>query len=347
MSQQRSMCATGEGRGVGEPYFFVVGENLVDLIVDEEGGVVAVPGGGPFNVARTAARLGQPTMFFSGISSDTFGRIVRNSLLDDQVRMVMDVPVQRPTSLAIVDLDQGSPEYLFHLENTAAFQLEASVALACMDQVGDDVAALYLGTLGLLIEPLASTGEAMCRAASPSTLVIVDPNCRPNAIRDEAVYRERLARLYRRADVVKVSTEDLNYLFPGVDHAIAAYRIIAQGPSCVIITDGASHVRVVVGDQILRIEVPVIDIVDTIGAGDALVGGFVAWWIGHGLGRFELQHVDQVAAAVSAAVAIAALTCRRHGAQAPHPKELGDYPCWDWLEHRAGEIRFAERVRAF
>ena len=332
---------------MGEPYFFVVGENLVDLIVDEEGGVVAVPGGGPFNVARTAARLNQPTMFFSGISSDSFGRILRNSLLEDQVRMVVDAPVQRPTSLAIVDLDHGSPEYLFHLEDTAAFQLEASVALAWIDQAGDDVAALYLGTLGLLVEPLASTGEAMCRAVSPSTVVIVDPNCRPSAIRDEAAYRERLTRLYRRADVVKVSTEDLDYLFPGVDHAIAAYDILAQGPSCLIMTDGANQVRVVVGNKILRIEVPVIDVVDTVGAGDALVGGFIAWWIGHGLGRLELQHVDQVATAVSAAVAIAAFTCRRHGAQSPHPSELGEYPSWDWLEHRPGEARSAERARAF
>jgi fructokinase len=160
-------------------------------------------------------------------------------------------------------------------------------------------------------------------AADPGTLVLVDPNCRPQVIRDRAAYLARLEQILARADVVKLSTDDLRWLRPGVSVAAGAVELQAAGVSLVIVTDGPRPVRVFGRGFECDVEVPAVDVVDTVGAGDAFGGAFLAWWTERGLGRADLGELGAVREAVGRAVEVASLTCRRAGADPPSRVEAG------------------------
>ena len=308
----------------------VVGENLVDLLVSPGGNVQAVVGGGPLNVARTIGRLGASAHFVSGISNDAFGSLVRRALDDSQVRIMLPQPLAQPTTLAVVQLGPDGPRYDFHLRDTAAFCLEPAAVIAAVAKI-PRLGALYLGTLGLLVEPMASLGETLVTKASRDTLVVLDPNCRPSAVQDPNGYRARVTRLCARADVVKVSTEDLAYLFPDLTETEGSRRILHDGARCVIVTRGAEPVSVLHRDFEFTIEVAPTEVVDTVGAGDALVGGFLAWWTGRDLTRQHLDEGTTVAGAVAGAVEISRLNCQRSGASPPRRSDVAHSAGWDWL----------------
>lgn len=307
----------------------VIGENLVDQFTDEAGVITRVPGGGPFTVARTIARLGQRSVLFSGISTDEFGAEFKRLLGDDGVALATPEAVDLPTPFAYVQTHRDGPTYSFDLDDTAAFHLERQTALKTFHEFGHDVAALYVGTLGVFIEPMASVGEAMVGAAPPTTMVILDPNCRPSSVADRSDYRERLRRLLTRCDVVKVSVEDLGFLAGEATGQEVIAEFFNLGVRWVIISGGPSAVEVVGPDENFLVSVPMVDVVDPVGAGDALVGGFIAWWVGHGLYRTDLADADLVLRAVAAAVAVASLTCTRRGAEPPRIEELTQIDGWN------------------
>jgi fructokinase len=229
-----------------------------------------------------------------------------------------------------VELSSSSPRYHFHLKGTAAFALDTAETTAAMGAI-EHLSALYFGTLGLLVEPMASLGEALVVSAPGDVMVVIDPNCRPSAIEDHDGYRQRVTRLCARADVMKVSTEDVAYLFPGSDALEGARTLLSHGARCVIMTDGAAPVKVLSAQSELLLPVEPTDVVDTVGAGDALVGGFLTWWTGHGLSRHDLLDTASLDAAVRAAIEISRRTCQRAGAQPPHRDEVIDSVNWRWL----------------
>src|SRR3954471_9639056 len=243
----------------------VAGEALIDLVVEADGGLAAVAGGGPFNSARTIARLGGNVAFLGCLSGDRFGAILRDALLADGVDLSLASTTDAPTTLAIAELDaSGAATYRFHTAETSAPQVgPAAVAAAFAAQPR----AFHLGTLGLVLEPMASALAAGAAAASPETLVMLDPNCRPAVIPEREAYLERLDRVIGRADVVKVSTDDLAYIDPGVPALDAARAIRARGPAVVLVTDGARAVRVITTSESFEVVAPEIEVVDTIGAG--------------------------------------------------------------------------------
>jgi fructokinase len=153
---------------------------------------------------------------------------------------------------------------------------------------------------------------------------MVDPNARPLVIQDRPAWLARLRRVIRRADVVKLSTDDAAYIATGLTLAIVARDILAAGPSVVLVTDGARPVAVHARGITFEIPVPEVDVVDSVGAGDAFGGAFLARWIELGLGR-EALATDQAALrdAVEKAVQVATLTCTRPGADPPRRADLG------------------------
>ncbi len=296
----------------------VVGEALVDLIVAPDGSLEAVPGGGPFNLSRTAARLGVPTAFAGGISDDVFGRRISALLEADGVATPVPRRTGRNTTLALAELDAaGAATYTFYAEGTAAADLHVDDVA-----IGDDVDALAVGTLGLVLEPLASTVETLVSSAPERLLVFVDPNCRPSIIADDTAYRARLERVLARADVVKVSGDDLAYLDPDGDPVAVATGLLALGPRVVLFTDGGDAVRILTRDGQVVVPVPAVDVVDTVGAGDAFGGAFLAFWEIAGNHRDDLSDPVKVGAAVGRAIAVAGITCTRPGADPPHLAEL-------------------------
>jgi fructokinase len=339
----------------------VAGEVLVDLVVRADGVVDARLGGGPYNTARTLARLGAATTFFGGLADDRFGRLLRGALETEGVAIGVPGPSAAPTTLALVDLDQaGVASYAFYLTGTAAADLgypplaaafaailaEARATTAAGPSAADatggravgpgavaagaaSAVAVHVGALGLVMEPIGSAVERLVLAdVPPDALVMLDPNCRPGAIVDRAAYRGRIGRIATRADVVKASVEDLAYLYPGSSPAEAAELLLAAGPALVLVTDGPRPARAFLPGAVLAVGVPAVEVVDTIGAGDAFGGGFLAWWSSNGLTRSDLNRPPLVRTAVEAGAAVAAATCARPGADPPTLAELQAGHAW-------------------
>jgi fructokinase len=334
----------------------VAGEVLVDLVVRADGVVDARLGGGPYNTARTLARLGVATTFFGGLADDRFGRLLRGALETEGVAIGVPGPSAAPTTLALVDLDQsGVASYAFYLTGTAAADLHYPPLAAAFAAIlaearapaapdatggravgpGADAAgagaevAVHVGALGLVMEPIGSAVERLVLAdVPPDALVMLDPNCRPGAIADRAAYLGRIGRIAARADVVKASVEDLAYLYPGSSPAEAAELLLAAGPALVLVTDGPRPARAFLPEAVLAVDVPAVDVVDTIGAGDAFGGGFLAWWSSNGLTRSDLKRPPLVRTAVQVAAAAAAATCARPGADPPTLADLQASHAW-------------------
>jgi fructokinase len=310
----------------------VAGEALVDLVVGPGGQVAARPGGGPYNAARTLARLGAETTFLGRLADDGFGRLLRDGLAGEGVALGVPEPSGKPSTLAVAAVDQaGQAGYTFYLDGTAGADLTYETLRKALTA---DVTAVHVGTLGLVMEPVGAAIECLVATDVPAdALVLLDPNCRPGAVADPEGYRRRIGAIARRADIVKASVEDLTYLYPGVPAEEAAGTLLEAGPSLVLVTDGPRPARAFLPDAVLSEAVPAVTVVDTIGAGDAFGGGFLAWWTAYGLGRPDLRR-DALAAdapvgkALKAAVAVAALTCARPGADPPTRAELQARDWW-------------------
>jgi len=306
----------------------VAGEALIDLVLNHDGCVKAQPGGGPFNAARTIGRLGQSPAFLGRLSSDGFGRLLRTSLDEDGVTLRVPELADAPTTLAVVEVDQqGAANYGFYLAGTASGELEFSELAAALPS---EVTALHAGSLALAMKPVADGIEQLIVGAlPPETLVMVDPNCRPQAISDHVAYRARFIRILRHTDIVKVSREDLAYLYPEAPAQAAAARLLDRGPQLILVTDGPRPARALLpGGQQISVEVPQVDVVDTIGAGDAFGGAFLAWWTCSELSRRDLDRTGEVHEALVAAAQVAALTCTRVGAEPPWLAEVTGLPGW-------------------
>ena len=298
----------------------VGGEALIDLIVSADGGVTPMPGGGPYNAARTIARLGGDVRFLGRISDDSYGTLIRERLEADGVGTELVAATSEPTTVVRAEIDaDGIAHYRFDLDGTSAPGLawrDAERALAPPPQ------ALHVGTLGLTVEPIADTLARLVATVPEGTLVMVDANCRPGAVVDRGRYLQRLMAVMRRADIVKASAEDLDYLAlaPGSDEAAA--RILRDGARIVLLTRGRSTVTVYHRRGAFDVPVLPVEVVDTVGAGDAFGGGFLARWLELGLGREELDDVPPLHDAASFAVRVAAITCQRVGAEPPDRHEL-------------------------
>ena len=295
----------------------VIGECLVDLIVSPNGDTAAVPGGGPMNLARTIARLGVPVSLCSGISTDAFGRRISTLLSDDGVNTPVPTRSDLLTTLALAELDaDGAATYRFYTEGTAAPDvMPADIT------VDSEVTVVAIGTLGLVLEPLATTVESVVAELPDHVLLFADPNCRPSTIADDRAYRDRVHRLLARTDVVKVSGDDLAFLSPATPTIDAARELLSYGPRVVLLTDGSSSVQIITRAATRSVPVPPVEVVDTVGAGDSFGGGFLAWWSEAGLGRADLSNDEALRAGVEVAIAVSAITCQRAGANPPKRDE--------------------------
>jgi fructokinase len=293
----------------------VAGEALIDLVIDPGGSVSAWPGGASFNVARAVARLGGDCRFLGRTGDDAFGRQLRSALEQDGVRLPVPGPVAEPTTLAVAELDEhGAADYHFYLEGTAAGQLRAEdIDTGYLD----GAAAIALGGLGLLMDPLASTLRTLLAAAAPEVTVLLDPNGRPQAIDAGSSFAAAVEPFLQRADVVKVSTDDLRLLAPQADPLTAARGLLDRHPTAVLVTDGPGAVMVLTAGGSDEIPVPEVTVVDTVGAGDAFVAGFLTWWVRGEHSRGDLADRRLLLEAARAAVRVAAAACTVAGAGLP------------------------------
>lgn len=296
----------------------IAGEALVDLLVDPAGEVRAALGGGPFNAARTVARLGHPCGFVGRLSADRFGRRLTAALNADGVEIAVADPCDEPTTLAAAELDErGAASYRFYMANTSATLLRTE---HMPDGTGVD--AVHVGSLALVLEPIATTLLSWLRSLEPDVLVMVDLNARPRAISDAEHYRARLQEFAACAHIVKASTEDLEFLNPGEPPAASAQRMVDSGVAVVLLTDGGNPVHLVTASGVRAVPVPTVDVVDTVGAGDAFGAATLTALIDGGFGPAARRAgdddtLDALVAAARFGARVSAITCTRTGADPP------------------------------
>jgi fructokinase len=300
----------------------VGGEALYDLVLQgPTDDLRGHPGGAAFNTARTVGRLDQPVAYLGRMSNDTFGARLQRMLQEDGVSLDTVVRTDEPTTLALAEVDhEGVARYRFYERGTSAPGLTPDAALAALPERVD---ILHVGTLSLLLDPVATALEAVVDHVADSALIAVDPNIRPLAVEDEPAYRARLARILSKAHVVKVSEEDLAWLDGDLPPVEAVRSLLAHGPTLGLLTRGPHGALVVTRTADVVVPAPRAKVVDTIGAGDAFGGGFLAWWNERGLTRDDLGTIDLVVEATTFACLVAARTCSRPGAEPPYRSELG------------------------
>ena len=302
----------------------VAGEALIDLIVRPDGQMVPVAGGAPYNTARAIGRLGVEVAWLGGLSRDHFGHVLEGGLSADGVSLALAERTDLPTTLAVAELDEGgAATYRFYVDGTSAPAVAAEALAAGLPM---STRAVHVGALGLVLEPMATTLEALVAELPGHVLLMVDPNCRPSIIRDPDGFRARIDRVLARADVVKVSTEDLAFLVPGKMADESARRMAAPGPRVVLITDGARPVRAWIDGSVCEVEAPAVIVVDTVGAGDTFGGAFLACLLAGGGGREAVADPAAVLRAVRFAVRASAMVCERPGADPPTLAQLGGWP---------------------
>lgn len=300
----------------------------MDLVVGEDGSVDAALGGAPYNTARAAARLGAEVEFVGGLSVDRFGQLLRKQLDDDGVGTRFAATTAGPTTLAAAEIaEDGSATYRFYFDGTSAPLLDSEAAGAAVASLGaHDIC--FTGGLGFVLEPMATSVIDALGMLDDSTILIVDVNCREAIIPDRRTYVERVGRAVARADLVKVSDEDLAYLSPDLDLDAAARALLDLGAGSVVVTAGASHTTIFTADAVEVVDVPAVagPIVDTIGAGDTFGAGLLAWWSAADAGR-EAMSVERLVSAVRVGQAAAGIVVTRRGADPPYKSELDvDWP---------------------
>ena len=300
----------------------VIGEALIDRITDPSGAVHDIVGGGPFNAARALARLGQPTAFTGGVSTDALGQRIAGELEAVGVAALLP-PRSQLTGVAHAVIDaSGSARYRFELADAACSQVTAKDVRAVWPETAPQ--AVHVGTLGLVLQPLASAVVAVVDSLADSTLLFVDPNCRPGVIDNPAAYQASVRHVLSRADVVKVSDEDLAFLAPAVDTLAAARALHAASGALVLLTQGSAGVWVLGHGFEDHVRATPVAVVDTVGAGDVFGAAWLAWWLSHGFGRMDVTNKAAVLEAVHYSTRAAAWTCGRLGAQVPSVADLMD-----------------------
>jgi fructokinase len=314
---------------VADPGVVVVaGEALVDLVpAGRDGLFEAAPGGSPANVAVGLVRLGVPTRLAARLADDLMGRRLREHLSSNGVDLSKAPRASEPTSLAIVALgSDGVPDYDFRVEGTADWQWSDQEVEGLLD---GPVVALHSGSLALTMEPGAAVLGRLVERAGRTVTVSYDPNLRPLLMGSPDTVRERVEWLVSLSDVVKVSSEDLGWLLPGVALESVAERWLASGPEVVVVTLGPDGVLAVAeGTGIVRRPGRRVKVVDTVGAGDSFTSALLAGLHRRGLlgldRREALRAIDTatLGAVLDEAVLASALTCTRAGADPPTAERL-------------------------
>lgn len=301
----------------------VGGENLIDYLKREEGDVAA-PGGSPFNVAMGLGRQGADVTYLTPISTDKWGDMLAEKLLASHVKLGA-ARREEPTTMAIVEVTNGVPDYTFHRTGTA----ERAITLdAVQHAVPSGCQLLHIGSLALAADPDASVWVDLCAQAQSSGIVIsLDPNVRLGIVEDKDAYRRRLIKMLQMADVIKMSDEDLEGLFPDLSFDDAMAHVVSQVRArLLIITRGQEDGYAFLNKDPSRFPVkPADPLVDTVGAGDTFMATLLASLstgpdsVEHTLANLTSHGLERF---LQRAATAAAINCQRTGCEPPTPQEI-------------------------
>jgi fructokinase len=307
-----------------DPAVVVAGDALIDLTpTTTVRGHLAYephPGGSCLNIAVGLGRLGVPTAFLARLSSDAFGQMLRSHLVASEVQSAYFVDTADLTTLAAVHLRDGQATYSFHAVGAADRGLLPEHLRPLPTG-----ASLHLGSIALALEPVASTLEGLLRREAGRRVVSLDPNVRPGLITDREAYLRRFEGWVQLVDILKLSAEDLSWLYPDrpQDEVVADWH--AAGVLLVVVTHGEKGANASTPLAAVSVAAPSVAVVDTVGAGDAFMSGALAHLHeGRLLAREALQSLDSAGLTelLEAACLVAADTCTRAGAEPPRRRDL-------------------------
>ena len=301
------------------------GEALIDMLPREskDGEKTFAPyvGGAVFNTAVALGRLGVPVQFFTGISTDLFGKQLSDALVASKVGLDPIKFSARPTTLAFVHLIDGQATYMFYDENTAGRMLyEADLPV-----LGPAVEALHFSCISLIPEPCGSTYESLMRREHDKRVMMFDPNIRRDFIPDKAKHLARMHRMLAMADIVKLSDEDLEWFGETGTHDDIAARWLDLGPKVMIITKGSKGSVGYTKRSKVSVAPEPVKVVDTVGAGDTVNAAVLASLHDQGAltkARIASLTEAEIHAALTLSAKAAAITVSRAGANPPWRREI-------------------------
>ena len=306
--------------------FIVCGEALMDVFAttDTPTGTLldARIGGSPLNVASGLARLGQPVAFFGALSTGFLGDRLARALAEEGVSLACAPRIDAPTTLGLVGLDaQGVPSYAFYGQGCA----DRLLPLSALDTVPEGVQAVHFGSYAMVVEPVAATQRALVERVQGRALGAYDPNIRLNVEPDVARWRDTLAWMLPRTQLLKISDEDLDRLFPGADEDALVREWLAAGVEAVVLTRGARGATA--WTRAGRADVPgrAVAVADTVGAGDTFQAALLTGLAETGRlrpGALQTLSPDALRTWLGFAADAAAITCGRRGADLPRRAEL-------------------------
>ena len=290
----------------------MAGEVLIDILPTGD-----VVGGGPANTAKALARLGYEVDFIDGISHDAFGLKARKELERDGVSLDLCLVSEKPTCTATVTVNSnGGASYEFLINGTATFDFNNSW-LPDPERLKPSV--LHIGTLATIIEPGAGVLFDWALRVGEFAPIVFDPNIRPSVMGDRAIYAASVEKWVGISSIVKVSDDDIKWLYPDETLDEVARRWIAQGVSCVVVTRGAHGLIGYTEHGIEEVDGARVDVIDTVGAGDTVGAIVVEGIIQHSVSGLTGHVLNGV---LHKAAIAAGITCSRAGAQPPHKHEL-------------------------
>jgi fructokinase len=305
----------------------VGGENLIDYVQSghKDGLPVytAIPGGSCYNVALAAARQGYPVSYVTPISNDTLGDLLANRLIEDGVTLAAPRDTA-PTSLAVVSVVDSIPSYQFYRQGTA----ERNVTMGSLAQnTAEDVKIFHIGSLALIIGEDADAWETHFKNLfTKGIITALDPNARPIVVTDKPPYIARLLRMLSQTVVLKLSDEDLEYIYPDMPMMDAFDKICNMtSASIMVLTQGAKGA--IARSRVAEAVVPAgvaNPLVDTVGAGDTFMGTLLGQIHHNGMDANALANLDKAALneLISRAAKAAAINCQSAGCNPPFARDL-------------------------
>jgi fructokinase len=296
---------------------WVAGEVLIDLIPNGNTSKPIV-GGGPANTAKALARVGVDTQFIDGISTDDYGLMIKDELLTSGIKLDYVKYSDKPTCLAKVSLDKkGSASYEFVIESTATFDFSQHWL---PNPVELKPSLLYTGTLATIIEPGASELFTWAQSVAKSAPIVFDPNIRAAVVSDHKIYLSQVERWVAISSAVKVSKDDLIWLYPSLEIDQIVDSWLSLGALLVVVTFGDQGLAAYRLGEKIKVDAIKVEVVDTVGAGDTVGAILVEAIIKDGLASLSSGRLEMM---LKRAAKAAAITVSRSGANPPTDKEIG------------------------
>jgi len=301
-----------------------LGEALIDFISRKDLEFTGFPGGSPFNTSVAIARLGIPVQYLGRVSRDLFGSQLMDHLAKNKVGTDLVIRTDQSSTLSFVKKQEdGSAEYAFFANHTADKFWQA-------DELADlflpeDAKIIHFGSISLSQEPCGSVLSDFLIDRCSGFFLSFDPNIRPSLVPDREVYMKRFESLCRVCRVVKLSDEDLQWLYPGTSAGSGVQKILDLGTALVALTEGKKGARLVTAKHSVLSPLFDLPVADTIGAGDTFHGAMLSWF--HLRGLFSREAIANLGPSDLAELGdfankAAGINCSRSGANPPSMKEM-------------------------